>query len=113
MKKLISHPVFTHIRIYLPFLTMHTRYTYLSVCQSIVSSCLSNKVKTYLKAAAEAAAAEVAEAAAGYIYSRPTNTSTISELQDQEISEFYAVQERRATDFEAPKLGKGSSGEQQ
>ena len=28
----------------------------------------------------------------------------------QEIREFYVVQERRATDYEAPKLQKGSSG---
>ena len=40
----------------------------------------------------------------------PTNTFTISEPQDQEISEFYVVQDRRATDSEAPKLWKGSSG---
>ena len=31
-------------------------------------------------------------------------------LQDQEIGEFYVVQERRTTDFEAPKMWKGSSG---
>ena len=30
--------------------------------------------------------------------------------QDQEIGEFYAVQESRAMDFEAPKLWKGRSG---
>ena len=34
----------------------------------------------------------------------PTNPFTISEPQDQEIVEFYVVQERRATDFVAPKL---------
>ena len=36
--------------------------------------------------------------------------SPILEPRDQEIDEFYVVQERRATDFEAPRLGKGSSG---
>ena len=40
----------------------------------------------------------------------PTNRFTILEARDQEIDEFYFVQERRPTDFEAPKLGKGSSG---
>ena len=40
----------------------------------------------------------------------PTNSFTILEPEDQEIGEFYVVQERRATDFEAPKLRKGSSG---
>ena len=40
----------------------------------------------------------------------PTNPFTFLEPRDQEIDEFYLVQERRATDFEAPKLGKGSSG---
>ena len=40
----------------------------------------------------------------------PKNSFTILEPRDQEIDEFYLVQERRATDFEAPKLGKGSSG---
>ena len=40
----------------------------------------------------------------------PTNLFTISELQDQKIVEFYVVQKRRATDFEASKLWKGSSG---
>ena len=39
-----------------------------------------------------------------------TNTFTISEPRNQEIGEFYVVQERRATDFEAPKLWKVSSG---
>ena len=34
----------------------------------------------------------------------PTNIFPILEPQDQEIGEFYVVQERRATDFEAPKL---------
>ena len=34
----------------------------------------------------------------------PTNPLTILEPQDQEIGELYAVQERRATDFEAKKL---------
>ena len=41
----------------------------------------------------------------------PTNPFTIWVLRDQEIGEFYVVQERRATDLEAPKLWKGSSGE--
>ena len=40
----------------------------------------------------------------------PTNPFTISKPRDQEICEFYVVQECRATDFEAPKLWKGSSG---
>ena len=34
----------------------------------------------------------------------PTEHFTILEPRDQEIDEFYAVQERRATDFEAQKL---------
>ena len=38
---------------------------------------------------------------------RPTGPFTILEPKDQEIGEFYEVQERRATDIEAPKLGKG------
>ena len=37
----------------------------------------------------------------GYI---PTSPFTILEPQDQGIGEFYVVQKRRATDFEAPKL---------
>ena len=41
----------------------------------------------------------------------PTNPFIILEPRDQEIGEFYVVEERRATDFEAPKLWKGSSGE--
>ena len=44
------------------------------------------------------------------VFHFPTNPFTILEPRDQEIGEFYLVQERRATDFEAPKLGKGSSG---
>ena len=40
----------------------------------------------------------------------PTNLFTILKPQDQEIGEFYVVQECHATDFEAPKLWKGSSG---
>ena len=36
--------------------------------------------------------------------SYPTNPSTIVEPEDQEIGEFYVVQEHRATDFEASKL---------
>ena len=34
----------------------------------------------------------------------PTNPFTILEPRDQEISKFYVVRERRATDFETPKL---------
>ena len=34
----------------------------------------------------------------------PTNPFPILEPQDQEISEYYVVQECRASDFEAPKL---------
>ena len=45
---------------------------------------------------------------AAYIY--PTSPFTILEPQDQDIVEFYVVQERRATDFKAPKLWKGLSG---
>ena len=40
----------------------------------------------------------------------PTNIFTILEPLDQEIGECYVLQERRVTDFEAPKLWKGSSG---
>ena len=40
----------------------------------------------------------------------PTNLFTILGPHDQEIGEYYVVQERRATDFEAPKLWKGRSG---
>ena len=36
-----------------------------------------------------------------------TRPITIKEHQDQEIRQLYVVQERRATDFEAPKLWKG------
>ena len=36
--------------------------------------------------------------------SHPTGSFTIIEPQDQEIGEFYEVQKRCATDFEAPKL---------
>ena len=39
----------------------------------------------------------------------PTNLFTTLEPRDQEIGEFYEVEERRATDFEVPKLLKGSS----
>ena len=42
--------------------------------------------------------------------SNPTNFFTILELLDRGIGEFYLVQEGRNTDFEAPKLRKGSSG---
>ena len=38
------------------------------------------------------------------------NPFTILEPPDQEIGEFYVVLERRAADFEAPKLWKSSSG---
>ena len=34
----------------------------------------------------------------------PTGPFTILEPKDQEIAKFYAAKERRATDFEAPKL---------
>ena len=34
----------------------------------------------------------------------PTGPFTTYELQDQEIAEFYVIEKRRATDFEAPKL---------
>ena len=40
----------------------------------------------------------------------PTKPFTILDAQDQEIGETYVVQERRATDFEALKLWKSSSG---
>ena len=40
----------------------------------------------------------------------PTDIFTIPEPQDQEIGEFFVVQERRATDYEAPKLWKGRLG---
>ena len=40
----------------------------------------------------------------------PTNPFTFLEPRNQEIGEIYVVQERRVTDFEAPKLWKGSSG---
>ena len=39
-----------------------------------------------------------------------TNPFTILESLDQEIGKFYVVQERRATNFEDPKLWKGLSG---
>ena len=39
-----------------------------------------------------------------YLTGRPTGPSTILEPEDQEIGEFYAAQERRATDFKASKL---------
>ena len=46
-----------------------------------------------------------------YIYNGcPTNFFTILELRDQGIGEFYLVQARRKTDFEAPNLRKASSG---
>ena len=40
----------------------------------------------------------------------PTDPFTILVPQDQEIGQFYVGQERYATDFEAPKLRKGRSG---
>ena len=40
----------------------------------------------------------------------PTDPFPISEPQVQEIGKLYAVHKRRATDFEAPKVWKGSSG---
>ena len=40
----------------------------------------------------------------------PADPFKILDRQYLEISVFYLVQERRATDFEAPKLGKGQSG---
>ena len=40
----------------------------------------------------------------------PTSPFTILEPQNPWIDEFYVVQKRRATDFKAPKLWKGSSG---
>ena len=41
----------------------------------------------------------------------PTGPFTMLELQEQEIGEFYAVEKRRATDFEDPNLHKGRSGD--
>ena len=43
----------------------------------------------------------------------PTSPFTILEPQNPWIDEFYVVRERRTTDFEHPKLGKGSSGRKQ
>ena len=43
----------------------------------------------------------------------PTSPFQILEPLYPWIDEFYVVQERRATDFKAPKLGNGSSGKQQ
>ena len=40
----------------------------------------------------------------------PTGPFTIQALHDQEIGEFCLVSERRATDFEAPKLRKARYG---
>ena len=40
----------------------------------------------------------------------PTGSFTISEPRNQEIGEFYGVQERLVTDFKARKLWKGRSG---
>ena len=37
-------------------------------------------------------------------YNYPTGPFTISEPRDQDVNEFCMVQERHATDFEAPKL---------
>ena len=44
------------------------------------------------------------------LITRPTSPFTILEPQIRWIDEFYKVWERRLTDFEAPKLWKGSSG---
>ena len=41
------------------------------------------------------------------IVSCPTGPFTILSPQNQEIAEFYQVQERRAADIEAPKVWKG------
>ena len=46
----------------------------------------------------------------GYLTNYPTNPFTILKPQDQGIVKFYAVQNRRSTNFEAPKLWKGLSG---
>ena len=43
-------------------------------------------------------------------FQSPTGPFTILQPHHQEISELYWVPERRATDFEAPKLRKGRSG---
>ena len=40
----------------------------------------------------------------------PTSPFTTFEPQNPQIDEFCVVQERRATDFKAPKLWKGWSG---
>ena len=40
----------------------------------------------------------------------PTDLSQILVSQDQEIGEFYVVQKRRSTDFQALQLWKGRSG---
>ena len=40
----------------------------------------------------------------------PTSPFPILQPWNPWFDEFYEVQKRRATDFEAPKLGKGSSG---
>ena len=45
--------------------------------------------------------------------SRPTGPLTMLKPQHQEISEFYVVLGRRATDFQATKLRKGQSGEEE
>ena len=44
--------------------------------------------------------------------SNPTYPFTVLEPRDQEIGEFYAIQERCATDWEAPQLYKGRVGSQ-
>ena len=44
-------------------------------------------------------------------HNTPTDPFTISEPRDQEIVDFYVVQDRRTTDFEAQKLRKGRSGQ--
>ena len=53
-------------------------------------------------AAAAAAAAAAATAASEKQY--PADPFTILGLHDQKICEYYAVQERRTTELEAPKL---------
>ena len=43
-------------------------------------------------------------------YSYPTSPFTILEPRNPWMDEFHVFQERLATDFKAPQLGKGSSG---
>ena len=44
------------------------------------------------------------------IYHLPTDPLIAFGPQDQEIGDLYVIQERRATDFDAPKSKKGGSG---